>query len=227
MIKFIFLNWKFNDPGHLYSTEIIEETMVIELVKKLEKLRNDYNLEKVHPISQIFDVYQEIELSKIIKFLENSLINCQIDSDSDMEAYKRLLGPNLRHGPEIFQEISDITDSLLTEGGKYDPVYIIRDFLKNPYDGCSEICRKAIEEACQSLAGSQRHSQEYYKVWCVGDFLEVAGISSDGIDSNILSQEIYVLQDDGMGYGAVNGPCIAIENNINDKTGENQIRIWM
>ena len=227
MIKFVYLNWKFNEPGHLYSTEVLEESKVIELVRKLEKLQTDYNLETVHPISTIFDVYQPIKLSKIVKFLEDSLINCQIDSDSDMAAYRRLLVPDLRHGPGIFQEISDISDSLLTEGGKYDPVYIIRDFLKNPYEGCSEICRKAIEEACRCLSGNQRHDPESTRTWCVGDFLEAAGISTDGIDSDTLSQELHVFQDDGMGYGAVNGPCIAVEKYLNEDTGKTRVNIWM
>ena len=107
MIKFVFLNWKFNEPGHLYSTEVLEELRVTELIKKLERLHNDYSLETVHPISQIFDVYQEIKLSKIVEFLKNALVNCRIDLESDLDAYRRLLGPDLRHGPAIFQDISD------------------------------------------------------------------------------------------------------------------------
>jgi hypothetical protein len=226
MIKFIFLNWKFSESDYLYSTEIIEEDLVIELIKKLEKLSKEYNLETVHPISQIFDVYQEMEISKITKFLEDCLTNCQIDSESDMEAYRRLLGQDLRHGPAIFQEISEIVDSLLTGGGKYDPVYLIRDFLNNPWDGCSEICRKAIEEACQALAGNRRREQEH-GTWCVGDFLGVVGIETSGIDQKILSQNIHVFQDDGRGYGAVSGPCTFITTSVNPDTGQRHVGIWM
>lgn len=227
MIKLVYLNWKFNEPGYLYSTEILEESRVIDLIGRLEKLQSDYNLTTVHPISQIFDVCQKIGLPEITKFLKNALVTCQIDSESDLEAYQRLLGPELRHGPEIFQEISNIVDSLLTEGGKYDPVYLIQDFLKDPYGGCSEICKRAIEEAVKALAGNQKPSQEFYRVWTVGDFLEVAGISTDGVDPKILEQKIHILQDDGMGYGAVNGPCTAIERVIDNKTGETQVRVWM
>lgn len=227
MIEFVYLNWKFNEPGHLYATEILEKSRVLGLIEGLKKLRDDYNLETVHPISSIFNVYQEMKLSKIIEFLEKATSDCVIVSDSDMTAYRRLLGPDLRHGPEIFQEISDIVDSLLKEGGKYDPVYLIRDFLNNPWEGCSEICRKAIEEACRCLSSNQRYDTESIRVWCVGDFLEAAGISSDGIDSDILGQELHVYQDDGMGYGAVNGPCIAIERCVDDKTGRTKVNIWM
>ncbi len=227
MIEFVYLNWKFNEPGHLYATEILEKSRVLELIEGLKKLRDDYNLETVHPISSIFDVYQEMKLSKIIEFLEKACTDCLVNSESDMAAYRRLLGPDLRHGPEIFEEISEITESLLTEGGKYDPVYLIRDFLKNPWEGCSEICRRAIEEAAKALAGNQKHPQDYSQTWCVGDFLEAAGIDRDNIEADVLSMKIHVLQDDGMGYGAVNGPCTAIENYVDDKTGEKQIRIWM
>ena len=227
MIEFVYLNWKFNEPGHLYATEILEKSRVLELIEGLKKLRDDYNLATVHPISTIFDVYQEMKLSKIIEFLEKACTDCLVNSESDMAAYRRLLGPDLRHGPEIFEEISGITDSLLTEGGKYDPVYLIRDFLKNPYDGCSEICRKAIEEAVQALVGNQRRPRDYCRTWCVGDFLDAAGIDRDNIGADVLSMKIHVLQDDGMGYGAVNGPCTAIEDYVDDKTGEKQIRIWM
>jgi hypothetical protein len=227
MIEFVYLNWKFDEPGHLYATEILEKSRVLGLIEDLKKLRNDYNLETVHPISTIFDVYQEMKLSKIIEFLEKACTDCLVNSESDMAAYRRLLGPDLRHGPRIFEEISGITESLLTEGGKYDPVYLIRDFLRNPYNGCSEICQKAIEEAVQALAGNQRRPRDYCRTWCVGDFLEAAGIDRDNIDPDVLSIKIHVLQDDGMGYGAVNGPCTAIEDHVDDKTGEKQIRIWM
>ena len=225
MIEFVFLNWKFNEPGHLYATEVLEKSKVLELIENLKKLKTDYNLETVHPISSIFDVYQEIKLSRIIEFLEKAITDCLVTSDSDMAAYRRLLGPDLRHGPGIFQEISGITESLLTEGGKYDPVYLIRDFLKNPWEGCSEICRKAIDEACRCLASTQKRPLDYYRTWCVGDFLEAAGIDQDGINSDILSIELHVLQDDGMGYGAVNGPCTAIEDYVDNETGKRQIRI--
>ena len=227
MIEFVYLNWKFNEPGHLYATEILEKSRVLELIDNLKKLQNDYNLETVHPISSIFDVYQEMKLSRITEFLEKAVTDCLVTSDSDMSAYRRLLGPNLRHGPEIFEEISGITESLLTEGGKYDPVYLIRDFLKNPWDGCSEICKRAIEEAVQALAGNQKRPQDYCRTWNVGDFLEAAGIDCGGVDPEILSMEIHVLQDDGMGYGAVNGPCTAIEDHTDEKTGKKQIRVWM
>lgn len=227
MIKFVFLNWKFEKYGNLYSTEIIEKGIVTGLIEKLKKIKNDYNLESVHSISRIFEVYQEIKLSEIIKFLGDSVTFCQINSDSDMDAYRRLLGPDLRHGPEIFREISEIADSLLTGGGKHDPVYLIREFLKNPWDGFSEICKRAIEEACDCLACSQNQNRDPTKIWCVGDFLEASGISTDGIDPEILSLKIYVYQDDGMGYGAINGPCICVDKHTDSKTGESTINIWM
>ena len=220
MIDFTFLNWEFDK--YLYSTEVVETSFVQDLIKKIDELSNVYGVTSVYPISDIFwRSNNKIDFEDVKKFLEKSLIDCRITEDRDLVAYQRLLGPELRHGPGITKELIDTVQSVMDGGGKYDHVKIIDDFLDNPYSGVSFAMITAIKEARIALESLKRKNPDFGKPTSISEFLKYLDIDTSGIDQETLNKPLKIFIDDGMGYGAKNGDCLAVE------VQKDEVRVWM
>lgn len=219
MITFIWLNWKFEK--RLYSTEVVPLEKVLRLKSNLEGLINTYKTTYVRPVSDIFwEDSKDLDFPKILEFLDQSIKTCVVDGPTELGSFQKLLGADLRHGDPILDELIDITQSVIVGGGKYDHIRMIDSFLKAPGRGANVLEVRAITEARNALAGLKRDCTDNPPVR-VKQVLEELGISTDDVPQETLDIELHLLQDDGMGYGATNGPCDCVE------LWEGKLRLWM